>query len=77
MSNQEFQLILMNITLILGAILMFLFIIRVIKVLTKKRIESKEDVHTILFIIVLRCIVGYGFYKIKEVFKKEDKHPVV
>lgn len=77
MNNQEVQLILMNITLILGAILLLLFIFRVIRVLTKNKVESKEDAHTMLFIIVLMCIVGYCAYKIKSAFKKEDKHPVV
>jgi len=77
MSSKEFELVLMNIILILGAILLLLFIFRVIRVLTKKKVESKEDAHTMLFIIVLVCIFGYCAYKIKSAFKKEDKHPVV
>ena len=77
MSNKEFELVLMNITLVLAAILLLFFIFRVIRVLTKNKVESKEDAHTMLFIIVLMCIVGYCAYKIKSAFKKEDKHPVV
>lgn len=42
MNNKEFELVLMNIILALGAILILLFIIRAIKVLTKKRLNQKK-----------------------------------
>ena len=77
MNNQEVQLVLMNIPLALGAILVLLFILRAIRVLTKKRIESKEDVGVMLFLLGFICLFAYCSYKIKEAFKKEDKHPVV
>lgn len=77
MSSKEFELVLMNIILILGAILILLFIFRAIRVLTKKRLESKEDVGVMLFLLGFICLFAYCSYKIKEAFKKEDKHPVV
>lgn len=75
MSNQEVQLILMNITLILMAILGLLFIFKVIKVLTCKNLE-KEDELVMLFLLGIMCIIGYCVYKIKTAFKK-DKNQVV
>lgn len=77
MSSKELELILMNITLILAAILVLLFIYRVIRILTDKNIGSKEDTHLVLFLLVIMCIVGYCVYKIKSAFKKEDKPPIV
>lgn len=77
MSSKELELALMNIILVMGAILILLFIFRVIKVLTSKKIESKDDVGVILFLLGFICLIGYCVYKIKTSFKKEDKHPVV
>lgn len=75
MSNQEVQLILMNITLILMAILGLLFIFKVIRVLTCKNLE-KEDEFVVVLLFVIMFIIGYCVYKIKSAFKK-DKNPVV
>lgn len=76
MSNQEVQLILMNITLILTAILGLLFIFKVIRVLTNKEIKDKEDEFVVVLLFVIMFIIGYCVYKIKTAFKK-DKNPVV
>lgn len=76
MSNQEVQLVLMNITLILMAILGLLFIFKVIRVLTNKEIKDKEDELVMLFLLGIMCIIGYCVYKIKTAFKK-DKNQVV
>ena len=76
MNNQDFQLILMNITLILMVILGLLFIFKVIRVLTCKNLE-KEDELVMLLLFGIMCIIGYCVYKIKTAFKKEDKHPIV
>lgn len=70
MNNQEVQLILMNITLTLGAIIVLLFIYKVIRVLTCKNIE-KEDEFVMLFLLGIMCIIGYCAYIIKEAFKKD------
>lgn len=69
MNNQEVQLILMNITLVLAAILVLLFILRAIRVLTKKRIESKEDVGVMLFLLGFICL--FAHIKSKKHLKKK------
>lgn len=76
MSSKEFELVMINFILLLAAITLLLFIMRVIKILTGKKLE-KGDESTMLFILVFMCIIGYCAYKIKQAFKKEDKHPVV
>jgi amino acid permease len=76
MNNQEIQLILMNITLVLAAILTLLFIIRGIRILATKKIYTKDDAFFVLFFGLLVAIGMYYFYKIKKRIKK-SKQPVV
>jgi glucan phosphoethanolaminetransferase (alkaline phosphatase superfamily) len=76
MNNQEVQLILMNITLVLVAVLALLFVFRVIRVLTNKEIKDKEDTMVVLLLLGIICLFAYCSYKIKEAFKK-DKNTVV
>lgn len=76
MSNKEFQLILMYVTLLLVAISVLLFIFRAIKILISKEFELKDDMYFTLFLLCIMCVIGYCWYKIKSVFKKLKK-PVV
>lgn len=77
MNNKEFELVLMNIILALVAILILLFIIRGIKVLTTKKIKTKDDAFFVLFVFVFVALVGYCLYKIKSAFKKKSPKDVM
>lgn len=70
MSSQEFQLILMDITMVLISVLVLLFIVRGIKVLATRRIYTKDDLIIVLFLAFIVTIGMYWFYKIKRYFKK-------
>ena len=70
MSNKEFELVLMNVILILVAIMVLLFIIKGVRILVTKKIESIDDVCFVLFVCAIIAIPHFCWYAIKRRINK-------
>lgn len=69
MTNKEFELMLAHTCLVLFAIIGFLFVCRVVKIIVTKEVETKEDFVCLIFLLPF----VFGFYYIKESIKEKFK----
>lgn len=66
MTNKEFELMLTHTCLVLFAIIGFLFVCRVVKIIVTKEVETKEDFVCLAFLLSFMFVCYY----VKEKFKK-------
>ena len=69
MTNNEFELMLAHTCLILFAIIGFLFVCRVLKIVITRKVETKDDFMCLIFLLPF----VFGWYYINKKFKNNQE----